>query len=128
MKDPFVFYDEYIRTRYGALPGFGTLNLAKLVAWLDHCGLKEPLVMAPFNAAGFHMNPSQPSSERVAEKENFTLLAMNVLASGALGPKEAFEYLKSRGVGHAVVGAATPEHITETFGWARKSFESVIKK
>ncbi len=121
LKDPLLFYDAYIRERYGAEPGYGTLNLAKLAGFLVKIGLKDPLVMAPFNASGFHMNPSPRVSEEAAKAGGFTLLAMNVLSSGSGDPKKAFEYLSHfPKIQHVIIGASTEEHIAESFRLAAK--------
>lgn len=122
-KDPFLFFDEYIRKRYKTSPAFGTLNLERLYRFLSECGLKDPIIMAPFNKTGFHMNPSRESSEKVVGEGGFTLLAMNVLVSGALSPREAFEYLgRFPNIRHVIIGASHPEHVSESFGLAKKVF------
>lgn len=119
MDDVFLFFDSYIRQRYSALPGFGTLNLVRLVKRLNDCGLKNPLVMASFNAKGFYMNPSQAECETIVKKNSFTLLAMNTLAQGALDPETAFRYLSRFGVQRAIIGASTEKHIEESFRAAK---------
>lgn len=121
MKEPFCHYADYIRKRYKAEPGFGTLNLALLADWLKKCEIEKPLIMAPFNAMGYYMNPSRVACEEAVQKGDFTLVAMNVLAQGALRPQSAFEYLgKFEKIKHVIIGASSAAHIEESFHLARK--------
>lgn len=110
----FAFWDELIRRRYRAVPAFGTLNLPLLATALKRAGLSNPLIMAPFNTTGFHMNPSQAACEAAVQEGGFTLVAMNVLVSGAARPVDAFGYLgQFPSIRHAVVGASSEKHLAE---------------
>lgn len=121
MKDVLLFYDDYIRQKYKSIPGFGTLNFAKLSYSLKSWGIQKPLIMAPFNARGYYMNPSRQACEKALLENDGTLLAMNVLAQGALDPKTAFEYLGKFGtIKHVIIGASSKAHIEESFGLAKK--------
>jgi len=122
LKNVAKFYDEYVRSKYGARPGYGTLNLPRLVRFLKDAGVHDPLIMAPFNAIGFHMNPSQKECEAQVRSGGFTLLAMHTLASGAVKPREAFQYLRRfPNIRHTVVGASSDDHIRESFGLLKTS-------
>jgi hypothetical protein len=111
------FYADYIANRYGVLPGFGTLNLPILRKKLDACHVENPLIMASFNKKGLYMNPSREAYEDCIRKDDFQLLANGVLASGALKPKEAFDYLFSHSIDlSVVVGASSRNHLEETIG------------
>ena len=122
MDGLFNFFDEYVRERYQVAPGYGTLNLVGLVQRLKKCGIKNPVITASFNAMGFGMNPSKKLCEEVVlNNEDFTLLAMNTLAQGALAPEEAFAYLgRFKKIRHVVIGASSPQHIVESFSAAKK--------
>lgn len=110
----FLFWDELIRKKYRAEPGYGTLNLPLLSTELKRAGLTNPLIMAPFNLAGFHMNPSREACETAVRAGGFTLLAMNVLVSGAARPADALGYLGGfPSVRHAVIGASSEKHLAE---------------
>ena len=112
--DVLVYWDQIIRRHYGVRPGFGTLNLPVLVHALRDAGIEDPLIMAPFNLAGCHMNPSREASEAVVNEGGFTLLAMNVLVSGAADPSEAFRYLgRFPNVRHVVLGTTNEQHMIE---------------
>ena len=112
--DVLMYWDQLIREGYGVRPGYGTLNLPALVQALRGAGLDDPLIMAPFNVAGFHMNPSREECEAMVREGGFTLLAMNVLVSGAARPAEAFRYLgQFPGVKHVVLGTTSEQHMIE---------------
>jgi hypothetical protein len=112
--DVFRFWDELIRRKYRAEPGFGTANLPRMAEALARSGLKKPLIMAPFSAAGFHMNPSQADCEAAVQTGSFSLLAMNILASGSIAPEKAFEYVaRFPTVKNFVVGATSEAHLAQ---------------
>lgn len=117
-REVFSFWVRYIREKYNVVPGFATMNFARLARSLDQWGLKDVVIMASFNKAGFQMNPSRGECERCLKEYDVTLLAMSTLASGYLKPAEAYEYLFSLPkVRSVVVGASTKEHARETFGF-----------
>ena len=58
MKDILKGFDRYIRRKYHAIPGYGTLNLTRFLEYLDEIEAPDSLVMAGFNKLGFLMNPS----------------------------------------------------------------------
>jgi hypothetical protein len=120
MDELFLEYDAYIRARQKTEPGYGTVNLPLLVRRLHSLGIKDPLIMAPFNSAGFHMNPSPSECEKTVRSGGFRLMAMNALASGAVKPAEAFEYLARFGIRRVVIGASKEEHIRQCRDLARK--------
>jgi hypothetical protein len=129
LYDFFPFFNEYIRDKYQAIGGFGTLNLSKMAQALKSAGVSNGLVMAPYNATGFFMNPSKEASEKAVKDSDITLLAMNVLASGAIKPHAAFEYLaKSRRIRHVVLGVSSEEHIRESFALAKEFLPSSGEK
>ena len=61
------------------------------------------------------MNPSKQHVENVIKKKDSYNIAMSFLASGALKPKEATDYISSlKGVKSVLFGASTKSHIQET--------------
>ena len=53
--------------------------------------------------------------EKKIKDNNSHTIAMSMLASGAVRPKEAVDYIGSlEGVGSVVFGASSPAHIRET--------------
>ena len=120
-------FHEYVREKHGAEPAFCTLSFPLLMERLSAAGIEDPLVMAPFNAAGYQMNPSRAACEAALRARGSRVIAMSTLAAGFLKPSEAFAYTASLPeVRSVIVGASTREHIKETFeairashGWSR---------
>jgi hypothetical protein len=86
------FYAEHIREKHGARPGFGSLNLPLLVERLAAEGVDDAVIMTAVNTAGFFMNPSQEACEAVLGEAGHEVMAMSILASGAIPASEAFAY------------------------------------
>lgn len=117
MREIFTFYQDEIRRSFGATGAFTTKNLPFFLERFERWGLSKPLVMTHFNKAGYGMNPSREDCETAAASHDVSLLVMGSLASGYLGPDEAYEYLGTvSNVAGIVVGASSPSHIAETFG------------
>jgi hypothetical protein len=115
VKEVFVSFADYIREIYGAEPGFVTLNLPKLVNFLLTCGIENPVVCSAINKAGYFMNPDVESYEHTLKEKQFQPIAMSILASGAVRPEEAVEYVcHQQGIQSVVFGASSRQHIVET--------------
>ncbi|MFT5207003.1 MAG: hypothetical protein ACI9CF_000748 [Candidatus Omnitrophota bacterium] len=107
-------FDNYVRNEYQAIPGYGTLNLPLCVETLKKASIPEPLIMAPFNHKGFHMNPSRLANEHALVEGGFKLLAMNVMVSGGSNPQIAFEYLgQFPKLKHVIIGASSENHLEQ---------------
>lgn len=115
MEDVLKGFDRYIRKKYHAIPGYGTLNMTRFLEYLDEIQAPESLVMTGFNKLGFLMNPSRESCEQAVKSTRHTVLAMATLASGCLKPEEAYEYLEQAGIQNVVVGLSSKKHADETF-------------
>jgi hypothetical protein len=115
VKEVFVSFCEHIRGKYGAEPGFITLNLPKLVDFLLDCGIENPIVCSAINKAGYFMNPDIETYEKTLNEKKFRPFAMSILASGAVKPKEAIEYVcRLEAIQSVIFGASSKEHIAET--------------
>lgn len=116
MYDMLYEFSQYTKNKYGVKAGFFTMNHVKLHSVLvNKLGLKNPTIVSAINKIGFRMNPSQKKVEAVLRKGDSYNIAMSFLASGALKPKEAIEYIASiKGVKSVLFGASTPNHIKET--------------
>jgi phosphoribosylformimino-5-aminoimidazole carboxamide ribonucleotide (ProFAR) isomerase len=91
------------------------MNMPKLVAFLHECGIENPIVCSSINKAGYFMNPDIESYEKTIKEGKFRPIAMSVLASGAVQPKEAIEYVcKNLGIKSVVFGASSTKNIIET--------------
>jgi hypothetical protein len=108
-------FSVYIEEKYNVKAGFITLNLPMLVYSLKRTGINRPIIMAPYNKKGFFMNPSRQACEKVVAEEEFEFIAMSVLASGAIPPREALEYVfESKKIYSVIFGASSKTHILET--------------
>lgn len=110
----FLRYCEFIRKKYGILPGFITLNLPYLKQKLEEWGVEECVICSSINAAGFNMHPSKDAYEKVIaanDPSKYQLMAMNVLASGSITPKESFDYINGQNLQSVVFGASSKGHI-----------------
>ena len=117
--DIIKFFLDHISTNYKVYPGFCTLSSHMLMNFLSNLDLREQLIMAPFNPIGFQMNPNKTLCEESLKEYQPNLIAMSVLAAGAVSPKKASEYIrKFPEVKSLVIGASTESHlesIKETF-------------
>src|SRR6185312_5002562 len=89
VKDGFRMFADHVRNRYNAEPGFITMNLPALLDALDVCGIDNPIVCANINKIGFRMSGGVERNENAIATRRFRLIAMSVLASGAIPPQEA---------------------------------------
>ncbi len=114
-KDFFLGFDNYIRTKYDAEPGYITMNMPKLVSAFCDWGIQNPVVCSSINKAGYFMNPDIESYEQTISERKFRPVAMSILASGAIHPKEAIQYIADRKKIESIVfGASSRSHILET--------------
>ncbi len=114
-RDVFVAFADHVRKTYGAEPAFNTMNMPALVDFLLESGIENPIVCSSINKTGFLMTPSRQAYERTLTRRSFRPMAMSILASGAISPREAVEYVC--GLPHVesiVFGASSREHIAET--------------
>jgi len=114
-KDVFRAFAEHVRTTYGVDPAFNTMNMPRLVEFLDECGISNPIVCSSINKAGYFMSPGAEKYEETLCSSSFRPIAMSVLASGAIPAEEAIDYVcglpNLQGI---VFGASSKAHIIET--------------
>ena len=100
-------------------PGFNTRNFAYLVRKFRDWGLdlSETMIAAPFNKAGFQMNPSRTECEKALEDlSEHNIIAISILAAGYLKPQEAIDYIVTLpNIKGAAVGVSKEQHAHETF-------------
>jgi len=114
-KTVFVDFANHIRSTYGVEPAFNTMNLPQLVDFLLKCGIENPIVCSSINKIGYLMNPNRQAYEETISTKPFSPMAMSILASGAVPPKEAVEYVASqKNIRSIVFGASSKPHIVQT--------------
>jgi hypothetical protein len=115
MFEVFKEYDEYIRKKYDSEPGYITMNMPMLLDALEGLGIKNPIICSSINKIGFRMAGGNAIYEKYLQEREFRPIAMQVLAAGALRPKEAIEYLgKFPKIESVLFGASSKGHIKET--------------
>jgi hypothetical protein len=113
----FEAYCTYIRKKYRVLPGFITQNMPRLLTFLNEAGLSEIVVCSSFNKVGYLMSPDVESYVAAANRNDpgrFQLMAMSTLASGAIAPREAYEFVNQQKIQSVVFGASSARNIRET--------------
>jgi len=117
IKSVFEEYCNYIRKKYQALPGLITQNLPALKAKLEEWDIREVVICSSYNKIGYLMSPDVASYIKAAEEnnpENYQLMAMSTLASGAIPAKEAYDFINKQKIQSVVFGASSRGHIEET--------------
>lgn len=115
MYDVFFEYHTYIKNKYNAEPGYITMNLPALFDALELLGITNPVICSSINKIGFRMSGGKEIYEKYLNEKEFRPIAMQVLAAGALNPREAIEYLGQFPKIEAVLfGASSKTHIEET--------------
>jgi hypothetical protein len=115
LRDVLAAFDHYIRHRYGAEPGFITMNLPLLVDELEKAGVKNPIVCANINKIGFRMSGGVDAYREVLRAGRCRAIAMSVFASGAIPPREAIEWVCGlEGLHSIVFGASSAANIRQS--------------
>ena len=115
MKQTLRIFHDHVRNRYGAEPGYITMNVPLLLDVLDELGIDNPIVCANINKIGFRMCGGIEAYERAIAQRRFRPVAMSVLASGAISPREAIEYVCAQPrIESIVFGASGRSNIRQT--------------
>jgi hypothetical protein len=115
MHDAFRIFAEHVRRQYNAEPGFITMNLPMLFPILAKLGLHDAIVCANINKLGFRMCGGLAAYEQAQREYKFRTIAMSVLASGAIPPREAIEWVcRQPNLASIVFGASSRGHIRST--------------
>ena len=115
MTEFLVTFYRHIKEKHQAEPGFITMNLPLLLDTLEKAGIENPTVCASINKIGFRMSGGKEKYEEVIAQKRCKLVAMQVLAAGALPPAEALEYVCSlEGVESILFGASSRANIHQT--------------
>ncbi len=115
MKDAFRIFSDHIKTRYNAEPGFFTMNTPRLLDVLEGVGVENPIICSSINKIGFRMCGGVEAYQQTLAKRQFRPVAMSVLASGAIPPREAIEYVSQLPKVQSIVfGASSRGNIRQT--------------
>ncbi|MEO5911287.1 MAG: hypothetical protein ABIP95_10390 [Pelobium sp.] len=115
MKDVLVAFHDYIKKKYNADAGFITMNMPALFDILEEGGVKNPIICSSINSLGFRMSGGKEKYEKFLREKTLRPIAMQVLAGGAISPKEAIAYVKSLPqIKSILFGASSKSNIEET--------------
>jgi hypothetical protein len=104
-----------VREKYGAEPGYITMNVPMLLDALDEVGVENPVVCSNINKIGFRMCGGIDAYEKAIRERRFRPVAMSVLASGAISPREAIQYVCGQPrIESIVFGASGRANIRQT--------------
>lgn len=113
--DAFRIFAAHVRDRYGAEPGFITMNLPRTLGDLDRAGIENPIVCSNINKLGFRMSGGVDAYLEAMDKRPFRAVAMSVFASGAIAPREAIEWVCALpNLESIVFGASSRANIAST--------------
>jgi len=114
-KEAFRIFADHVARKYSAEPGFITMNLPRLLDVLDELGLDNPIICSNINKIGFRMCGGTDLYEKTIATRRFRPIAMSVLASGSLRPREAIEYVaRQKKIESIVFGASGRANIKQT--------------
>lgn len=123
MYDMLAVFDQYIREKYNAEPGFITMNLPMLVDAAESVGVKNPIVCANINKIGFRMSGGVEKYREVLAEGRCRAIAMSVFASGAIHPEEAIDWVCALdGVESIVFGASSKQNILHSKALIEKAW------
>ena len=115
MHECFRVFHAHVRDRYCAKAGFITMNVPRLLDVLDSLGIDNPIVCANINKIGFRMCGGIAAYEEAIATRRFRPIAMSVLASGAIAPREAIAYVCAQPKIESIVfGASGRANIRQT--------------
>jgi hypothetical protein len=115
MKDILKAFHDYVVKKYNAEPGFITMNLPKLLDTLEEVGITNPIICSSINKIGFRMSGGREAYEKVLNTRKVRVVAMQVLAAGAIPAKDAIEYVcKLPNIESILFGASSKGNINET--------------
>jgi hypothetical protein len=111
----FVAFSKHVKKKYNAEAGFITMNMPRLVKALNDAGIEKPIVCSSINKIGFRMPGGVKAYEDTIKDDKSRVVAMQILAAGAISPKEAVEYVCAQeGIESILFGASTITHIRQT--------------
>ena len=119
--DAFAVFAAHCRRKYGAEAGFITMNLPRLLPMLKAAGIDDPIVCANVNKIGFRMSGGIDAYRAATNAMPARVIAMSVLASGGIAPREAIEWVTGeRYVRSILFGASSRANIEQTVALIRE--------
>jgi hypothetical protein len=115
MVDAFRIFSEHCRKRYDAEAGFITMNLPNLLPMLREAGIENPIVCSNVNKIAFRMSGGIEGYRKATTEYPARVIAMSVLASGGIRPREAIEWVVNEPYVESILfGASSRANIVNT--------------
>jgi hypothetical protein len=115
MYDILAAFHAYVAKKYNAEAGFITMNLPKLLNALESKGIYNPIICTSINKSGFRMSGGIKRYEETLRTRQVRVIAMQVLAGGAITPREAIEYVCNLpNIESILFGASSATNIRQT--------------
>lgn len=115
MHQAFRIFHDHVREKYGAEPGYITMNMPMLLDALEGQGIENPIICSNINKIGFRTCGGIALYEKTLRERKFRAIAMSVYASGAIPPAEALEWVCGLpNVNSIVFGASSRGNIRNT--------------
>ena len=115
MIDILKAFHSYIEKKHNAEAGFITMNMPMLLYKLEEAGIENPIICSSINLAGFRMSGGKELYESVLKTKKLRAIAMQVLAGGAINPKDAMRYVcELPNIESILFGASSKDNIRET--------------
>ena len=115
MAPMFKSFSDYVRDTYGAEAGFFTMNMPRMLDVLESVGVDNPIICCNYNKIGFRMSGGVDLYDRTVATRRVRLIAMSVLASGAIPAEEAIQWICERPrIESIVFGASSRGNILQT--------------
>jgi len=121
MTDILKYFHGYVQKKYNAEAGFITMNMPKLLTLLEKNGIDNPIICTSINKTGFRMSGGRELYETTLKNKKVRIIAMQILAGGAISPNEAIEYVCSLpNIESILFGASSAKNIAETISLIKK--------
>lgn len=114
-KQIFIEFSKYVQSKFGVDAAFITMNMPLMVDFLLDCGIENPIVCSSINKIGYLMSPDMEAYETALKTKPFRAMAMSILASGAINPETAVQYVTGFDkINSVVFGASSRGNIMNT--------------
>ena len=114
-NEAFRIFSDHIHARYGAEPGFITMNTPRLLDVLESLGIDNPIICSNINKVGFRMSGGIKGYQELLASGRFRAIAMSVFASGAIPAREAIAWVCAQpNIESIVFGASSRANIAST--------------
>ena len=115
MTEVFTIFHDHVRKKYGAEPGYITMNMPRLYQALTAVGIENPIICSNINKIGFRTCGGLPAYEATLRDGKLRAIAMSIFASGAIPPREAIQWLSTLpNLDGIVFGASSRRNIAAT--------------